>query len=77
MLLALTKTNANTEHQNRRFDTIEKITSALWTALFSSAADFAAVWRDFPAGDWKHGLVREAALIFRSNGTSSPGVPEI
>ncbi|KAJ5198731.1 uncharacterized protein N7498_007848 [Penicillium cinerascens] len=34
-------------------------------------------WRDFRARDWQRGLAKAAAPNTRSNGTSSPGVPEI
>ena len=77
VLDALTKINADTERLNQRIDTLEKTTSTLSTTLSTSAADSAAAWRNFRARDWQRGLDRAAAPNTRSNGTSSPGIPEI
>ena len=77
VLEALTKINADTERLNQRIDTIEKATSILSTNVSNSAANSAAAWRDFRARDWQRGLAKAAAPNTRSNGTSSPGVPEI
>lgn len=77
VLKALTKINADTERLNQRIDTIEKTTSILSTNVSTSAANSAAAWRDFRARDWQRGLAKAAAPNTRSNGTSSPGVPEI
>jgi hypothetical protein len=77
VLEALTKINADTERLNRRIDTIEKTTSTLSATLSTSATDSAAAWREFRARDWQRGLVKAAAPNTHSNGTSSPGVPEI
>lgn len=77
VLEALTKINADTERLNQRIDTIEKATSALSTALSTSAADSAAAWRNVRASDRQRGLAKGAAPIARGNDTSSPGVPEI
>ena len=76
VLAALTKINADTERLNQRMDTNEKTTSILSTNV-STAANSAAAWRDFRAKDWQRGLAKAAAPNTRSNGTSSPGVPEI
>ena len=77
VLEALTKINADTERLNQRIDTIEKTTSILSTSVSTSAANSAAAWRDFRARDWQRGLAKAVAPNTRSNGTSSPGVPEI
>jgi hypothetical protein len=77
VLEALTKINADTERLNQRIDTIERTTSALSTNLSTPAADPAAAWRNFRAKDWQRDLAKAAAPNTRSNGTSSPGVPEI
>ena len=77
VLEALTKINADTERLNQRIDTIEKTTSILSTNVSTSAANSAAACRDFRAKDWQRGLAKAAAPNTRSNGTSSPGVPEI
>ena len=77
VLEALNKINADTERLNRRIDTIEKTTSIVSTNVSTSAANSAAAWRDFRARDWQRGLAKAAAPNTRSNGTSSPGVPEI
>jgi hypothetical protein len=77
VLEALTKINANTERLIQQIDTIEKTTSILSTNVSTSAANSAAAWRDFRARDWQRGLAKAAAPNTRSNGTSSPGVPEI
>lgn len=72
VLEALTKINADTERLNRPIDTIEKTAGTLSTKLSSSAADFAAAWREFRATTGS-----AAAPNTRSNGTSSPGVPGV
>ncbi len=77
VLEALTKINADTERLNQRMDAIEKTTNIISTSLSSTAADSAAAWRDFRARDWQRGLAKATAPNTRSNGTSSPGVPEI
>ncbi|KAJ5144430.1 hypothetical protein N7526_001938 [Penicillium atrosanguineum] len=77
VLEALNKINADTERLNQRIDTIEKTTSILSTNVSTSAASSAAAWRDFRARDWQRGLAKAATPNIRSNGTSSPGVPEI
>ncbi|KAI1829206.1 hypothetical protein DTO027I6_9897 [Penicillium roqueforti] len=77
VLEALTKINADTERLNQRIDTIEKTTSILSTNVSTSAAKSAAAWRDFRARDWQRDLAKAAAPNTRSNGTSSPGVPEM
>ncbi|KAJ6126396.1 zinc knuckle domain protein [Penicillium sp. IBT 18751x] len=77
VLKALTKINADTERLNQRIDIIKKTTSILSTNASTSAANSAAAWRDFRARDWQRGLAKAAAPNTRSNGTSSPGVPEI
>ena len=77
VLDALTKINADTERLNKRMDTIEKTTNTLSKTMSSNAADSAAAWRDFRTRDWQRGLAKVAAPNTRSNGTSSPGVPEI
>ncbi|OQD70670.1 hypothetical protein PENANT_c253G04718, partial [Penicillium antarcticum] len=41
------------------------------------AANSAAAWRSFRAGEWQRDLTKAVAPNTRSNGTSSPGVPEI
>ncbi|OQD72538.1 hypothetical protein PENANT_c176G08552 [Penicillium antarcticum] len=77
VLEALTKINLDTDRLNRRMDTIEKATSALSTTLSTPAANSAATWRTFRAREWQRDLAKAAAPNIRSNGTSSPGVPEI
>jgi hypothetical protein len=77
VLEALTKIDADTERLNQQIDTTEKTTSALSTTLSSSAADSAAAWRNFRARDWQRDLAKTTAPNTRSNGTSSPGEPEI
>ena len=77
VLDALTKINRDTERLNQRIDTIEKTTSTLSTTLSTPAANSAATWRSFRARDWQRDLVKAGAPNTRSNGTSSPGVPEI
>lgn len=77
VLEALTKINLDTDRLNQRIDTIEKTTSALSTTLSTPAANSAAAWRTFRAREWQHDLAKAAAPNTRSNGTSSPGVPEI
>ncbi|KAI1829211.1 hypothetical protein DTO027I6_9892 [Penicillium roqueforti] len=77
VLEALTKINIDTERLNQRIDTIEKTTSALSTTLSTPAANSAAAWRNFRAREWQRDLAKAAAPNTRSNGTSSPGVPEI
>lgn len=76
VLEALTKINADIERLNQPADTIENITSTLSKSLSSPAADSAAAWRDFQARGWQHGLAKAAMPNTRSNGTSSPGLPE-
>ena len=77
VLEALTKINADTERLNQRIDTIEMTTSILSTNVSTSAAKSAAAWRDFRARDWQRDLAKAAAPNTCSNGTSSPGVPEM
>jgi hypothetical protein len=77
VLDALTKINRDTDRLNQRIDTIEKTTSTLSTTLSTPAANPAAAWRNFRARDWQRDLVKAVAPNTRSNGTSSPGVPEI
>lgn len=77
VLEALTKINLDTDRLNQRIDTIEKTTSALSTTLSTPAANSAAAWRTFRAREWQRDLAKAAAPNTRSNGTSSPGVPEI
>ncbi|KAJ5369386.1 zinc knuckle domain protein [Penicillium cosmopolitanum] len=74
---ALTKINIDTERLNQRIDTIERTTSTLSTNLSNPAANSAAAWRNFRAREWQRDLAKAAAPNIRSNGTSSPGVPEI
>jgi hypothetical protein len=76
-LEALTKINADTERLNQRIDIIEKTTNALSTTFSNSATGSAAAWRNFRAREWQRDLAKAASPITRSNGTSSPGVPEI
>ncbi|KAJ5742632.1 zinc knuckle domain protein [Penicillium nucicola] len=77
VLEALTKINLDTDRLNQRIDTIEKTTSALSTTLSTPAANSAAAWRTFRAREWQRDLAKAVAPNTRSNGTSSPGVPEI
>lgn len=77
MLEALTKINADTERLNQRMTTIEASISNLTRSLSSLPADSAAAWRNFRARDWQRGLATATAPNNRSNGTSSPGVPEL
>lgn len=77
VLDALTKISRDTERLNQRIDTIEKTTSTLSTTLSTPAANSAAAWRNFRARDWQRDLVKAVAPNTQSNGTSSPGVPEI
>ncbi|KAJ5110283.1 zinc knuckle domain protein [Penicillium argentinense] len=70
VLETLTKINADTERLNQRMTTIEASTSTLSRSLSSLPADSAAA-------DWQRGLATATAPNPRSNGTSSPGVPEI
>lgn len=77
VLEALTKINLDTDRLNQRIDTIERTTSALSTTLSTPAANSAAAWRTFRAREWQRDLAKAAAPNTRSNGTSSPGVPEI
>ena len=60
VLEALTKINADTERLNQRIDTIENTKSILSTIVYTSAANSAAAWRDFRAGDWQRGLAKAA-----------------
>jgi hypothetical protein len=65
-----------------RMDTIEKaattISSSSGTNTTISATQVAAHWTSFRnTKDWQRGLVQAATISARSNGTSSPGVPEI
>ncbi|KAJ5455490.1 zinc knuckle domain protein [Penicillium daleae] len=66
VLDALIKINADTERLNQRMTTIEASTSNLSRSLSSLPADSAAA-----------GLATASAPNTWSNGTSSPGVPEI
>jgi hypothetical protein len=77
VLEALTKINADIKRLNQRTSAIETVTSTLSKTLSSTAADSAAAWRDFRARGWQRGLDKAAVPNTRSNGTSSPGVPEI
>lgn len=77
VLEALTKINLDIERLNQRIDTIEKTTSTLSTTLSTPVANSAAAWRSFRARDWQRDLTKAVAPNTRSNGTSSPGVPEI
>jgi hypothetical protein len=67
---------------SERMKTIEKaattISSSSGTNTTISATQAAAHWTSFRnTKDWQRGLVQAAAVSARSNGTSSPGVPEI
>lgn len=77
VLEALTKINADIERLNQRTSAIETITGTLSKTLSSTAGDSAAAWRDFRARGLQRGLAKAAVPNTRSNGTSSPGVPEI
>ena len=77
VLEALTKINADTERLNQQIDTIEKTTSILSTNMSTPVANSATAWRDFRARDWQRGLAKAVAPNSPSNGTSSPGVPDI
>lgn len=77
VLEALTRINLDTDRLNQRIDTIEKTTRPLSTALSTPAANSAAAWRTFGAREWQRDLAKTAAPNTRSNGMSSPGVPEI
>ncbi|KAI1829097.1 hypothetical protein CBS147337_10089 [Penicillium roqueforti] len=79
VLETLTKINRDTERLNQRIHTFKKTTSTLSTTLSTPVANSAAAWRNFQARDWQRDMVKAVALApnTRSNGTSSPGVPEL
>ncbi|KAJ5084986.1 hypothetical protein N7532_009757 [Penicillium argentinense] len=77
VLEALTKINPDTERLNQRMETIEKTTSALFHHYFRLSRGFRSSMGGIRARDWQRGQSKAAAPITRSNGTSSPGVPEI
>jgi hypothetical protein len=76
VIAALEKIAADTERLNNRMDTLEK--SSTNSSTSASSLSSADRWRSFRAGAWQ----REAAInavppTHRSDGTASPGVPEI